>query len=334
MNRIKIMMPMLLLCTLFNVQAQRTSSLKINEILVINQTNFQDDYGIQHPWIEIYNSSAGTVNIAGCYLTINATDPRLYQSGNKLTLRDIYGNDPRIYPIPKGDVLTKVKPSQHLLFWADGQPTRGTFHLSFALDSLQSNFIALFDSDGRTFIDSVTVPAGQKADISYGLVHDGWNAKRLDEELRLNQSYTGGDKLWIQFTQVTPSSNNFILDKNDKVENFQKNDAAGFGMTVTAMGVVFVALLALYLSFKLVGKTAVSLSHRRLMKASGITKEAAIDIHEQSSGEVFAAIAMAIYESTELHDVENTVLTIKNTERSYSPWSSKIYTLRELPNKK
>jgi Na+-transporting methylmalonyl-CoA/oxaloacetate decarboxylase gamma subunit len=124
------------------------------------------------------------------------------------------------------------------------------------------------------------------------------------------------------------------LDKNDKVENFQKNDAIGAGMTVTAMGVVFVALLALYLSFKLVGKTAISLSHRRLMKASGITKEAAIDIHEQSSGEVFAAIAMAIYESTELHDKENTVLTIKNTERSYSPWSSKIYSLRELPNKK
>jgi Na+-transporting methylmalonyl-CoA/oxaloacetate decarboxylase gamma subunit len=326
---------MLLLCTLLNVQAQRTTSLKINEILVINETNFQDDYGIQHPWIEIYNSSAGTVNIAGCYLTVNATDPRLYQSGNKLTLRDIYGSDPRIYPIPKGDVLTKVRPNQHLLFWADAQPTRGTFHLSFMLDSIGSNYIALFDSDGKTFIDSITVPAGQVADISYGLVHDGWNAKRLDEELRLNQSYTGGDKLWIPFKQVTPSSNNFILDKNDKVENFQKNDAIGLGMTITAMGVVFIGLIALYLLFKLVGRIAVSLSHRRLMKASGITIEAAKDIAEQSSGEVFAAIAMAIHEITQqLHDKENTILTIKNTASNYSPWSSKIYTLRETPNKK
>jgi Na+-transporting methylmalonyl-CoA/oxaloacetate decarboxylase gamma subunit len=329
------MIGMLLFCTLFSVQAQRTTSLKINEILVINEPNLQDDYGIKHPWIEIYNASAGTVNIAGCYLTINATDPRLYKSGNKLTLRDIYGNDPRIYPIPKGDVLTKVKPSQHLLFWADGQPTRGTFHLSFTLDSIKPNYIALFDSDGRTFIDSVTVPAGQIADISYGLIHDGWNAQRLNEELRLNQSYTGGSKLWVPFKQVTPSSNNFILDKNDKVENFQKNDADGFGMTMTAMGVVFVALLSLFLSFKMVGKIAVLLSHRRLMKASGISKEAAMDIHEQSSGEVFAAIAMAIHEATQqLHDEESTILTIKNTERSYSPWSSKIYTLRELPNKK
>ncbi|GHT49582.1 hypothetical protein FACS189440_15560 [Bacteroidia bacterium] len=304
----------LLLCTFSSVQAQRTTSLKINEILVINETNFQDDYGVQHPWIEIYNASAGTVNIAGCYLT-----------------NDI--NQPRMYPVPKGDVLTKVKPNQHLLFWADSQPTRGTFHLNFTLDPVGSNFIALFDSDGKTLIDSVTVPAGQVADISYGLVHDGWNAKRLDEELRLNQSYTGGDKLWIPFTQVTPSSNNFILDKNDKVENFRNNDADGVGMTLTAMAVVFAGLISLYLLFKLVGHVAVTLSHRRVMKASGVSKEAAKDITEQS-GDIFAAIAMAIYESTELHDVENTVLTIKNTARNYSPWSSKIYTLREMPNKK
>ena len=52
------------------------------------------------------------------------------------------------------------------------------------------------------------------------------------------------------------------------------------------------------------------------------------------SGEVYAAIAMAIYEITEReHDYENTVLTIKNVDRSYSPWSSKIYTLRELPRR-
>jgi Na+-transporting methylmalonyl-CoA/oxaloacetate decarboxylase gamma subunit len=322
---------LLLFCTL--VQAQRTTSLRINEILVINETNYQDDYGIQHPWIEIYNSSAGTVNIAGCFLTINATDPRLYQKSNKISVKDIYKNDPRVYPIPKGDVLTKVKPSQHLLFFADAQPTRGTFHLSFSLDTIHPNFIALFDSDGRTLIDSITVPAGQVADVSYGLVHDGWNAKRLAEELRLNQSYKDGDQLWIQYTQVTPSSNNFILDKNDKVENFQKNDAEGLGMTLTAMGVVFVALIALYLSFKFVGNTAVRLSNKRAMQASGLTVEQA-EISTNQSGEIFAAIAMAMYEATELHDEENTILTIQSTARNYSPWSSKIHTLRELPSRK
>ena len=51
-------------------------------------------------------------------------------------------------------------------------------------------------------------------------------------------------------------------------------------------------------------------------------------------GEVYAAIAMAIHEITESeHDEENAVLTIKNIDRSYSPWSSKIYTLREIPRR-
>jgi len=53
-----------------------------------------------------------------------------------------------------------------------------------------------------------------------------------------------------------------------------------------------------------------------------------------ASGEVYAAIAMALHEMNgDEHDYENTVLTIKSIDRSYSPWSSKIYTLREIPRR-
>ena len=46
-------------------------------------------------------------------------------------------------------------------------------------------------------------------------------------------------------------------------------------------------------------------------------------------------IAMAMHEmQSDVHDVEDTVLTITRVKRSYSPWSSKIYTLRETPLKK
>lgn len=295
------------------VQAQRTTSLKINEVLVINEDNFLDDYGKKNSWIEIFNASPGTVNIAGCFLTDDM-------------------NNPKKYRVPKGDILTKIKPYQHILFWADNLPTRGTFHVNFTLHPDRPNFIALFDSDGRTLIDSITVPANQRADVSYGLIVDGWTQKRLDEELRLNSGYKGGKDLWLYFEKVTPSSNNKILDTNERIENFKENDNKGVGMTLTAMGVVFSGLIVLYLIFKLIGNTAVSLSHKRAMKVSGITKEQAKGITEQS-GDVFAAIAMAIYEATELHDEENTILTIKNTARNYSPWSSKIYTLRETPKR-
>ncbi|MDR3340683.1 MAG: OadG family protein [Candidatus Symbiothrix sp.] len=298
-----------------SVQAQRTTALRINEVLVINEDNFVDDYGKRFPWVEIYNSSPGTVNIAGCFLT-----------------NDI--NNPKMYRVPKGDVLTRIRPRQHTLFWADNIPTRGTFHLNFQLNPEQPNFIALFDSDGSTLIDSITVPAGQRADISYGLVEDGWDQKRLNEELRLNANYKDryGDRLWIYWEKVTPSSNNKILDTNEKIENFKENDGVGVGMTMTAMGVVFAGLIILYLIFKSIGNIAVNLSHRRVMKASGVSKEQAKNIAGQS-GDIYAAIAMAIYEATELHDEENTILTIKNTARNYSPWSSKIYTLREAPKR-
>jgi hypothetical protein len=111
------------------------------------------------------------------------------------------------------------------------------------------------------------------------------------------------------------------------------NGDAGVRMAFTVITIVFIAFAAMYLLFKLVGAIAISISDKRAMKTSGISKEEARDITTQS-GAIYAAIAMAIYEATESHDNERTILTIKNTARNYSPWSSKIYTLRELPNKK
>lgn len=277
----------------FGVSAQRTSSLRLNEVLVINEDNYQDGYGEKSPWIEIFNSSAATVDFRGCFLTNDKSNPKKYM-------------------IPKGDVLTKIRPNQHALFWADNKPSHGTFHLNFTLDPTKENYIALYDSDGKTLIDEVTVPAGQKADISYGLEVDG-------------------QKPWAQFEKVTPSTNNLTLDTNVKIDNFKENDALGIGMTITAMAVVFMGLILLYLVFKIVGKTAIKVSKRNYLKANPTIPTA--DMSEPS-GEVFAAIATALYEfSEDAHDMENTVLTIRKVTRNYSPWSSKIYGLRDVPKK-
>ena len=40
---------------------------------------------------------------------------------------------------------------------------------------------------------------------------------------------------------------------------------------------------------------------------------------------------MALHEHLNTHDAESTVLTINKVKRAYSPWSSKIYSLREVP---
>ncbi len=285
---------LLLFIILFGVgaQAQRVTSMRINEVLVINEDNFVDDYGKRSGWIELYNTSAGSVDIRGCYLTNDR-------------------NNPTMYPIPKGDVLTKISPRQHVLFWADGQPSRGTFHVNFKLDPTKENYIALYDADGKTLVDEIIIPATQRADISYG--------RKID-----------GEEEWTYLEKVTPSTNNLTLDTNEKIDNFKLNDPIGIGMTVTAMAVVFCGLILLYLIFKAIGKTAVSASKRRAQKASGIISSESGEI----SGEILAAISAALYELDEdVHDFENTVLTIQKVKRNYSPWSSKIYSLRETPRK-
>lgn len=278
----------------FGAKAQLASSMRINEVLVINEDNFVDDYGKRHGWIELFNSSAGTVNIAGCYLTNDK-------------------NNPTKYPIPKGDVLTQIQPRQHTLFWADGQPDRGTFHINFVLDPFKENYVALYDADGRTLIDEITIPAGQLADISYGRVIDG------EDE-------------WAQLTKVTPSTNNLTLDSNDKIDNFRQNDSWGIGMTITAMAVVFLGLFLLYVIFKQIGNLSIAASKRNALKSANATGNTVSS--GEISGEALAAIATALYEmSDDNHDIEHTVLTIRKVQRAYSPWSSKIYGLRQTPQK-
>ena len=235
------------------LNAQRATSLKINEVLVTNEQNYQDDYGLHNAWIEIFNTSFASVNIEGCYLTNDKDNPTKY-------------------PIPKGDVLTLIKPRQHILFWADGMPNRGTFHVSFTLDPSKENYIALYDSNGKTLIDEITVPAGMLADQSYAREEDG----------SANWVIKGGG----EHSYVTPSTNNMTLDKNEKIENFKKHDADGFGMAIIAMSVVFIGLILLYVSFKIVGNIAVKLGKRNAMKAIGITDK--VEAKEKNLGSHFA----------------------------------------------
>ncbi|MDR1500273.1 MAG: OadG family protein [Tannerellaceae bacterium] len=282
---------LLALLSAAGVNAQRVTSMRLNEVLVINTDNFVDDYGKRSGWIELFNTSAGTVNIGGCFLT----DER---------------DNPKKYPIPKGDVLTRISPRQHTLFWADGVASRGTFHVNFVLDPDKENYIAFYDTDGRTLVDEVVIPAGQKTDISYGHKVDG-----IGE--------------WEFLAKVTPSTNNLTLDTNEKLDNFKINDAWGIGMTITAMGVVFIGLFILYIIFKQVAKLSIAASRVRAKKSG------AAAVHDGDiSGEVLAAISTALYELNEdVHDIERTVLTIQKVKRNYSPWSSKIYNLRENPRK-
>ena len=286
-------------------EQKSNNKLVINEVLIENESNFQDDYGQHSGWIEIFNKAYSSADLAGCMLKVSS------KPGDTVS-----------YFIPKGDVLTYIKPRQHTLFWADGNPRRGTFHTSFVLSKTSANWIGLFDS-GRKLMDEVVVPAGLlKANTSYARVNDAaqeWEVKGMDAN-----SY------------VTPSTNNTTLDSNPKMEKFEEHDSVGVGMAVSAMSVVFSGLIVLYLCFQLMSRISIRMRSRKAMKAQNITDHA--EAREMKlgevSGEVIAAISMALHEAQGAdHDVEETVLTISRVKRSYSPWNSKIYTLRNVPKR-
>ena len=287
------------------------SKLMLNEVLVCNESNFQDDYGQHSAWVEIFNKSYGSADLAGWYLKWSCG------LGDTLT-----------YTIPKGDVLTMVKPRQHALFWADGHPNKGTFHTSFCLNAETDNWIGLYDG-GKKLVDQVMIKAGTlQANQSYARVNDAseeWEVKGASAE-----------------KYVTPSTNNQTLDGNAKRDKFARHDSAGIGMALTAMSVVFSGLLILFVSFMLAGRLALSMHKRhknrqQAVRHSYAPKPAAPTAQAGSGkapeGEVYAAIAMAIYElQGNVHDTESNVLTIRHNPGS--AWTSKANTMRQMPRRK
>ena len=119
-------------------------------------------------------------------------------------------------------------------------------------------------------------------------------------------------------------------------------EEAGWGemllMTGIGFAIVFVVLVLLIFIMKGMG-----VAFTRQKKAEKVAKAAAAgvtlaeeDHHEAiTDQEIAAAIitALKLYKSN-LHDQESEMLTIHRITRAYSPWSSKIHGLTQLPERK
>lgn len=277
------------------VNAQSLYDVRINEVMLFNKTNYIDSYGERSAWIEIVNSGFNSVNLAGCYLTNDISNPTKYR-------------------IPSADPVTLVPQRQFLVFFANGKSVHGTLHLNFTLDST-NRFVALFAPDGKTLIDSVSVPL---IDLDKSFV-------RLPD--------AKGD--WQVSELATPNSTNELFEKHVSAgEKFVKFDPYGVIMAIIAMSVVFTALLVLYRLFKLTARLVQKPIRIRFSRSEKKNVEVVEDAVEEVPGEVFAAISAALYfYETEKHDQESTVLTIERVSRRYSPWSSKLYSLQQTPNR-
>lgn len=76
----------------------------------------------------------------------------------------------------------------------------------------------------------------------------------------------------------------------------------------------------LYRTDKIIRTNEKSLTSQPLMNVGDVSNEEA------------AAIALAIHMyKIEIHDMESLTITLKKVSRIYSPWSSKIYSIRQNP---
>ncbi len=114
-------------------------------------------------------------------------------------------------------------------------------------------------------------------------------------------------------------------------EKIQRMDPNGLAMTLLALIIVGIALILLYIIFKFVANIYAEDLRKRFIKKKGKSAEelSLPDIHN-TTNELGAAIGLALYfYKNQLHDNENTILTINKATKNYSPWSSKIYGIRK-----
>ncbi len=119
----------------------------------------------------------------------------------------------------------------------------------------------------------------------------------------------------------------------EKANNLKENDSFGGSLTLIAMTIVIAALILLSLLFTGFGKIFQYLINKSKQKhAAERGKEIDTTNTEIASAETIAAIAMALAEHFgQGHDIEDTILTIHQIKKAYSPWNSKIYNLRMQP---
>ena len=287
--------------------AQNVSDLIIAEILAQpDSTGLLDDYGRRSGWIELYNTSTGTVSYGGCFLT----DDR---------------NNLKKSLIPPTDLRTKLGPRQSVVFFASGNGHDGTFYAGFTLRP--GSTIYLVSNDGRTIVDSLAIPAQLTA---------GKSVVKKAIDLREKAFEAQADA-----AVPTPGAPNKDPNSESKAQKMSRLDPHGFILAITSISVVFCALAILWGLFnslfspkKPKAPKDSKASKVKKAPAGSIPPEVAaaisLALEQELGGEVYAAIGLALdqYLNGCVHDSESFVLTYRMQP---SAWNRKGQTFRQLP---
>lgn len=311
----------LLLLVIFgavSVQAQSIRDIKINEVLVDNDSLNRDMFGKTKGWIELHNTGYARLNVGGCYLSLRKKD--ISKEGGYL---QEFGVTYRIPPnVPD---ITTIAPRGYMMIFAEGVSSLGPQYTNFVLD--EADYLVLTDASGKIILDEITIDQSKvRPNVSFG--RDVVPYGEVGEML--------------EFTLPTPGCINIEPTAETASDRLIAVDPSGGGMAMIAMSIVFIALICLFLIFKNIGKGMIKYEKREKQKAASPesapaagSAPAAAGNDEDASAEVIAAISLAVIKYQEdLDRLESNVLTINKVAKVYSPWSSKIYGLTQLPNRR
>lgn len=282
------------------MRAQNVTDLVISEVMVENRCSVTDDFGRHPAWVEVLNSSQGTVNFGGCFWTDDPDD--LTKS-----------------PIPKGDSRTKLGPRQVTLFYEGGDGITGTFYLNFQVKP--GSTLYLVSNNGHTIIDSIGIPEDLPADKSMSKFARDAKGIAFEKEIA---------------SEPSPMSLNGAGLTKSRAESIKETDPHGWTLTVTCITVVFSALAILFLIYSLLGRFFTrGFKFAGKGKKTGdmepeIAAAIAMALEAETSSEVEAAIALALHlhMNEYVHDNESFVLTIRPR---VSAWNDKNLTTRKTP---
>ena len=302
--------------------AQNVSDLIISEVLAEpDSAGVIDDYGRRGGWIEIYNTSMGTVKFGGCYLTDDPTNL-------KKSL------------IPKSDLATQLGPRQSRVFYASGRTHDGTFYCDFTL--APGKTVYLVSNDGRTIIDQLTIPEDLPAGKSVAKL--ATDTKGLVFET-------------VAPCDPTPGAYNGDPTAASKSDQMAERDPHGWILTLVSVSVVFSALAILWFFFWLLferpakkrsldsarddkksarkGNPVISTKAKGRMEKSTpdgeVAAAIALALDMEESGDLYAAIALALHLElgATAHDAESFVLTIRPNPAS--AWNDPADSFRRRP---
>ncbi len=170
--------------------------LVLNEVMASNGSTVADGVGDYDDWIEIANTSGVSIDLGGLGLTDH-----------------LEGTPDFLFP------MMTLAPGEHIIVWADEEPSEGDLHAPFKLDADGEN---VYLTDGAVIIDQVTFPE-LASNVSWGRWPDGdgaWRMLSVATPGAENQNPVEPESLVLWINEFVAQNDAGIQDENGSYEDW------------------------------------------------------------------------------------------------------------------